>query len=436
MLQKPSLRAVRGRLLWFVDDPAIAGARAYRYLDDGIMIIRNGMITAIGEHFAMERQMAPGIEMIDTGRHLVMPGFIDAHLHFPQTQVIASYAQGLIDWLNRFTFIEEQRFANPSHARKVAAFFVDALLRNGTTTAAVFGSVHPASAEAFFEAADQRNARMVAGKVMMDRNAPAPLLDTARQAYDETQELIGRWHGHGRQQVAIAPRFAITSTPEQLEAAGALMREHPDCLMMTHLSESRQEIETVASLFPEARDYTDVYDHFGLVGRNSLFGHCIHLGERERLRLAGAGAVAVHCPTSNLFLGSGLFDWQRARDSGMTVAIASDIGAGTSYSMLRTLGEAFKVQRLLGHTLDPFAAFHAVTLGNATALRLDQRIGSFAPGREADFVVLDAGATPEMAHRLERVTSLADELFLLMTMGDERAVRDTYVMGERFLALA
>lgn len=434
MLQKPFQRAIRGRLFWFVDDPSLTGARAYRYLDDGIMLIRNGMITAIGEAFAVERQLPAGIEIIETGTGLVMPGFIDAHLHMPQTQVIASCADGLIDWLNRFTFVEEQRFANPAHARKVARFFIDTLLRCGTTTAAVFGSVHPESADALFGESDQHNTRMIAGKVMMDRNAPAALTDTAQRGYDETKSLITHWHGRGRQMVAIAPRFAITSSEAQLEAAGALVREYPDCHVMTHLSESLQEIETVRQLFPQAKDYTDVYDRFGLIGPKSLFGHCIHLSGRERGRLAEQRAVAVHCPTSNLYLGSGLFDWQQIEADEVPVAVATDVGAGTSYSMLRTMSEAFKVQRLQGRTLGPLPGFYAMTLGNATALGLHHLIGSFAPGREADFVVLNASATPEMAHRMERVHSLEDELFVLMTMGDERAVSATYVMGERSAA--
>jgi guanine deaminase len=432
MRVRNSQQAVRGRLLWFVGDPAIDGPRAYRYLDDGLMLIRNGLVTAVGEAAALERQLSPAIEVIETGAGLVLPGFIDAHLHFPQTQVIASYAEGLIDWLNRYTFVEEQRFANPSHARAVARFFLDALLRNGTTTAAVFGSVHPQSAEALFAESDRLNTRMIGSKVMMDRNAPAALTDTARQGYDETLALIEHWHGHGRQICAIAPRFAITSSPDQLAAAGALVKAFPDCPMMTHLSESRQEIATVAGLFPEARDYTDVYDGFGLLGPRSLFGHAIHLGDRERARLAETGSIAVHCPTSNLYLGSGLFDWQSARRAGLKVAVATDIGAGTSYSMLRTMGEAFKVQRLQDRSLPPLDAFHAITLGNATALGLDRQIGSFSPGREADFVVLDARATPEMAHRMDRARTLEDELFILMTMGDERAVRATYIMGERY----
>lgn len=431
MFAKPFKRAIRGRLLWFVGDPATEGARAYRYLDDGLMLIRNGLVTAVGEAFALERQVTPDTDVVETGGRLVIPGFIDPHIHFPQTQVIASYGAQLMDWLAKYTFVEEQRFANPAHARKVAAFFLETLLRNGTTTAVAFGSVHPGSVEAFLSESDRRNTRMIAGKVMMDRNCPPALRDTALQAYDETKALIERWHGHGRQDCAIAPRFAITSTPDQLDAAGALAREFPDCLIETHLSENHGEIAEVRRLFPEAKDYTDVYDRFGLLTRRSLFGHCIHLSGRERARLAEAGSVAVHCPTSNLFLGSGLFDAAAARAAGLRTAVATDVGAGTSYSMLRTLGEAYKVRLLQGQTLTPLEAFHWATLGNAEAIGLGERIGSFATGREADFILLDARATPEMAHRMERATSLEDELFVLMTMGDDRAIAATYVMGEK-----
>mgnify|MGYP001217530213 CR=1 FL=1 len=431
MYAKPFRRAIRGRLFWFVADPVAEGARAYRYYNDGLMVIRNGVITAIGEAVALERQLTPDTELIDAGDRLVTPGFIDPHIHFPQTQVIASYGAQLMDWLNAYTFVEEQRFANPAHARKVAGFFLDELLRNGTTTALAFGSVHPGSVEAFLTESDRRNTRMAAGKVMMDRNCPEALRDTPIAAYDDTRALIERWHHHGRQLCAIAPRFAITSSEAQLDAAGALAREFPDCLIETHLSENRAEIALTLSLFPQARDYTDVYDRFGLLTKSTLLGHCIHLSARERARIVEAGAVAVHCPTSNLFLGSGLFDAAAARAAGMRTALATDVGAGTSYSMLATLGEAYKVRLLQGQTLTPLEGFHQITRGNALALGLGEAVGSFAVGREADFVMLDARATPAMAHRMERARSLDDELFVLMTMGDDRAVAATYVMGEK-----
>jgi guanine deaminase len=297
--------------------------------------------------------------------------------------------------------------------------------------------VHPQAAEAFFAESHRRNTRMIAGKVLMDRNAPAGLTDTAESGYDESKALIRRWHGKGRQLYAVTPRFAITSTEAQLEAAGALLKEHPDCYLQTHLSENRREIETVHRLFPWAESYTAVYDRFGLLGPRSLFGHCIHLDDGERERLSDSGSVAVFCPTSNLFIGSGLFDRARARCAAhpLRVALATDVGGGTSYSMLATLAEAYKVLQLQDQNLPALEAFHAVTLGNARALGLDDRIGALVPGREADIVVLDARATPAMAHRAERIATLEEELFLLMTLGDDRAVAATYIAGERVHAL-
>lgn len=430
-------RALRGRLLSFTDDPAAAGARACTYIEDGVLLIGAGRILAVGEAGALLPQLAPTVTVDRYADALILPGFIDAHIHFPQTQVIASYGAQLMDWLERYALVEEQRFADAGHAARVAAFFLDELARNGTTTAAVYGTVHAAAAEAFFAESYRRNTRMVAGKVLMDRNAPAALTDTAEAAYAESKALIERWHGRGRQLYAVTPRFAITSSEAQLAAAGTLLKEHPDCYLQTHLSENRREIETVKRLFPWAASYTAVYERFGLLGPRSLLGHCIHLDDGERRLLSASGSVAVFCPTSNLFIGSGLFDLARAHDPAfpLRVALATDVGGGTSYSMLRTLAEGYKVLQLQDQNLPALLGFYWLTLGNARALDLDDRIGSLEAGREADIVVLDARATPAMAHRAERVASLEEELFLLMTLGDDRAVRATYVAGERVHAL-
>ncbi|MEM1345890.1 MAG: guanine deaminase, partial [Pseudomonadota bacterium] len=285
-------------------------------------------------------------------------------------------------------------------------------------------------AEALFSEAERCGLRLIAGKTMMDRNAPPGVLDTAQSAYDDTKALIERWHGRGRTEVAITPRFAITSTPAQMEAAQALVRAHPGCPVQTHLSENHAEIALTAELYPEAVDYLDVYERYDLLGRRALFGHCLHLSARERARLAETGSVAVFCPTSNLFLGSGLFDLAGLEQAGVRTALASDIGGGTSYSLLRTLDEAYKVLRLQGQTLDPLSAFYRVTRGNAEALGLAECIGTLEAGTEADVVVLDARATPAMALRMERVETLAEELFVLQTLGDDRAVRAVYVAGE------
>nr|WP_245196842.1 guanine deaminase [Labrys sp. LIt4] len=423
---------MRGRLLWFVERPEEHGAGAVRYIEDGLLVLAGGMILAVGETSVLRPALPAGAAIHDHSGRLITPGFIDPHIHLPQTQVVASWAAQLLDWLNTYTFVEEQKYGDPAHAARGAAFFFDELLSNGTTTAVAFCSVHSASAEAFFAESERRNTRMAAGKVMMDRYAPDALTDTPQSGYDDSKALIGRWHGRGRQLYAIAPRFAITSTPEQLEAAAALSREHPDCLVETHISENLEEVATAKRLYPECADYTAIYEKYGLFGRKSLMGHSIHLSESERQRYADADAVAVFCPTSNLFLGSGLFDWKAMREPRrpVRIGVATDIGGGTSYSMLQTMNEAYKVLQLQGQRLDSLALFHAMTRGNAIAIGLDHLIGSFEPGHECDAVVLDARATPAMAHRMETVTTLPEELFILITMGDDRAVEETYVMGE------
>ncbi len=431
MSQSSPLRALRGRLLWFVADPHDVGEAAHRYVADGVLVIEGGVIRAVGKAEAILPTLPAGAEIIDHRPHLIMPGFIDAHLHMPQTQVIASYGAQLMDWLNRYTFVEEQRLAQQGHPEKLATFLLDELLANGTTTAVIYCSVHPQSAQALFSESERRNTRMIAGKVMMDRNAPEALTDTAQSSYADSKALIERWHGRGRQLYAITPRFVVTSTPEQMEAAGRLAAEHPDCHVQTHINENRAEIALANELYPEPGDYAGIYQHYGLLGPRSLLGHCIHMTDREWRRFAETGSVAVFCPTSNLFLGSGLFDWARARAEGVPVAVATDIGGGTSYSMLRTMSEAYKVLQLQGQSLSAFAALHAITLGNAKALKLDHLIGSLEPGQEADIVVLDASAQRAMAHRLETARDLAEELFVLVTLGDERNVVATYVMGER-----
>lgn len=431
MTASTSLRALRGRLFWFVDDPEIAGEGAHRYVEDGLLVVENGLVKAAGEARELLRTLPADAEVVDHRPHLIMPGFIDAHIHMPQTQVIASYGAQLMEWLNKYTFVEEQKLAQQGHAEKLSRFFLDELLANGTTTAAVYCSVHPQSAEAFFAESERRNTRMIAGKVMMDRNAPEALTDTAESGYRDSKALIARWHGNGRQLYAITPRFAITSTPEQMAAAGRLAAEHPDCHVQTHINENRAEIALARELFPQAADYADIYRGYGLLGPGSLMGHCIHMTHNEWKAFAETSAVAVFCPTSNLFLGSGLFDWVHARQRGVKVAVATDIGGGTSYSMLRTMAEAYKVLQLQGQSLSAFAALHAITRGNAVALGLDHLIGSFETGREADAVVIDTAATRAMAHRMETVRDLAEELFVLVTLGDERNVAATYVMGER-----
>ncbi len=429
-----SLSAVRGRVLTFRRAPTGAGdAGSYAYIEDGVVLVgADGRIEAVGP----AAEMAARIGNMSVAYHpgaLILPGFIDAHIHFPQTQVIASYGAQLMEWLEKYTFVEEQKFADPAHAARHAKFFLDELARCGTTTACCYGSAHPASVEALFAAAEARGAGMIAGTAIMDRNGPKPLLDAAKDSIAASRDLIRRWHGKGRQRYAVTPRFAITSTDAQLAAAGVLLREFPDVYMQTHLAENHDEIATVRRLFPADPSYTAVYARAGLLGPRSLLGHCIHLDDSEVTLLRDTNSVAVFCPTSNLFIGSGLFDYARLAAVGIRIALATDVGGGTSYSMLQTAAEAYKVLQLQGQNLSALAAFDLMTRGNAVALGLDAEIGTLSPGAYADIVVLDARATPAMAHRMATARDLEEELFVLMTLGDDRAIKQTYLKGRAVL---
>ncbi len=424
-------RIIRGRVLSFTADPAESGPRAYSLIENGAVLVNGGLIEAVGEARDILARAPKGALIDDHAGSFIVPGFIDAHVHYPQTQVIGSYGAQLLDWLYNYTFVEEQKFADPAHCARVAAFFLDELIRSGTTTAMVYCTVHPSSVDAFFAEAEARTMRMIAGKVMMDRDAPEGLRDTAERGYDESKALIERWRGRGRLDYAITPRFAVTSTEAQLDAAGALAREFPQLYVQTHANENKVEIARVAALFPEARSYIDVYAQAGLTGPRSVFGHCIHLQESEIAVLAESRSVAAFCPTSNLFLGSGLFDQARLTRAGVRIALATDVGGGTSYSMLRTAAEGYKVLQLNDQSWPGLEALYRMTLGNARSLSLDDRIGSIEPGKEADLIALDPRATPALAHRLETAGgNLEVELFALIMLGDDRAVRQTYVAGE------
>jgi guanine deaminase len=425
-----SLRAIRGRLLSFLRPPRGAGdAQSYVYLEDGIVLIKDGRVEAVGPAAELMPRLPSGTPIEHHRDGLIMPGFIDPHIHFPQTQVIASYGAQLLEWLEKYTFVEEQKFAEAKHAAHNAEFFLDELARNGTTTAVAYCTAHPVSVEALFSAAHNRNVGIIAGNAVMNRNAPPGLLAPAPTAIADSRDLIRRWHGTGRQLYAVTPRFAITSTDAQLAELGALLEEFPTVLMQTHLDENLDEIATIRKLFPGDLSYTAVYARCGLLGPRSLMGHCIHLEEAEVALLRDTRSVAVFCPTSNLFIGSGLFDYERLKAAGVRIALATDVGGGTSYSMLRTAAEAYKVMQLQGQNLPALAAFDLMTRGNAAALGLDNEIGSIVPGAFADLIVLDARATPAMAHRMEVARDLEEELFVLMTMGDDRAVRQTYIAG-------
>ena len=424
----PPLAAVRGEIVHVLADPA-ADPRALEHFADGVLIVRDGHVAECGPATALLAKLPAGTPLADHRGKLILPGFVDTHVHYPQTDIIASHGEQLLEWLEKYTFPAERRFADPAHAAEVAGFFCDELLRNGTTTAAAFATVHPASVEALFEAAQQRRMRLITGKVLMDRNCPDFLRDTAETGYADSQALIERWHNRDRLLYAITPRFAPTSTPAQMALAGRLFREHPGVFLQSHLAENRAEVAWVAQLHPEARSYLDVYERAGQLGMRALFAHCLWLDDSDRRRMAERGAAMSFCPTSNLFLGSGLFDLARARALGVRVGLGTDVGGGTSLSMLQTLNEAYKVLQLGGQSLSAASGFYLATLGGAHSLYLDDRIGNFAPGKEADFVVLDPRATPLLARRSAACTTLEERLFVLMMLGDDRAVAATYVMG-------
>ncbi len=420
--------AYRAMLLSFVGDPAESDDAAH-FEEDGLLIVEAGRVVAKGSYAALADQLTPATQVHDFAGKLIIPGFIDTHVHYPQTDMIASPASGLLPWLERYTFPTERRFADAARARQTADFFLDELLRCGTTTALVYCTVHKESVDAFFAASEERQLRMIAGKVLMDRNCPEFLRDTAQSGYDDSAELIARWHGKGRQLYALTPRFAPTSTPEQLHACGVLAQTHPEVFVQTHVAENVDEIKWVAELYPGHRSYLDVYDRYGLLRRRAVYGHCIHFDDRDRARMAESGAIASHCPTSNLFLGSGLFDIAKAGTHGMAVTLGTDVGGGTAFSMLQTMNEAHKVARLNGHHLSATRMFWLATAGAAQALDLDGVVGTLAPQTEADFVVLDPEATPLLARRMQRAESLEERLFAFALLGDDRAIYETYASG-------
>ena len=422
-------RLFRASILHFLHSPLRVdrAGQCYEYIEDGVLIVQRGRVIGLREYSPSDE----GENLVDYSGKLILPGFIDAHLHYPQTEMIASYGEQLLQWLETYTFPTEGKFGDKAYAEGVAKVFLNELLRNGTTSAMVFATIHPESVDALFEQAERRGMRIIAGKVMMDQNAPAYLLDTAVGSYEESRALIEKWHGRGRLSYAITPRFAPTSSPEQLRLAARLHSEYPDTYLQTHLSESRAEIAWVGEIYPEREGYLDVYHHYGLTGPNSVFSHCIHLSEQEWRRLAETDSVCVFCPTSNLFLGSGLFDMGRAKEQQIRVGLGSDVGAGTSFSLLHTLNEAYKVSQLRGYKLSAFKSFYLATLGSARALGLDGYIGNFAEDKEADFVVWDYCATPLQKFRMAHARTLEEKLFGLIMLGDDRNVHATYIAGNK-----
>lgn len=424
------VQAYRASLLHFHADPAFH-EHAYCWHRDGLLLVEDGKVRAAGDYDALIASLPQGVPVHDYSGRLIMPGFIDTHLHFPQTDMIASPAPGLLPWLETYTFPTERQFGDPAHAREVAEFFLDQLLRCGTTTAMVYCTVHRASVDAFFEASGARNLRMAAGKILMDRNCPDFLCDTAEGGARDTEDLIGKWHNKGRAMYAITPRFAPTSTERQLSLTGELARAYPDTFIQTHVSENPDECKWVQSLFPKARSYLDVYDSYGLMRERAMYGHCIWLDERDFARMAESGAAAAVCPTSNFFLGSGLFDFEKADAARVNLSLATDVGGGTSFSMLQTMNEAYKVARLKGSYLPAVRMFYLATLGAARSMQLEGTIGNFAPGAEADFIVVDPKCTPLLARRTASCDELEELLFALALLGDDRAIEATYACGRQ-----
>ena len=423
-----SVQAYRASLLHFHADPAFS-SDAHAWHQDGLLVVADGKVVAAGDFAQLAASLPPGCEVLDYRGKLIVPGFIDTHVHFPQTEMIASPAPGLLPWLETYTFPTERAFEDPAHGRDVAEFFLDELLRCGTTTAMVYGSVHAESVDVFFAASEARGLRMVAGKVMMDRNCPEFLRDTPESSARDTEALIGRWHKRGRSLYAITPRFVPTSSDQQMQLAGELARAYPDTFLQTHVSENQDECRWVHALHPQSRSYLDVYDRYGMLRPRAMYGHCIWLDERDRARMAETGAAAAVCPTSNLFLGSGLFDFEQADAAGMMLSLATDVGGGTSFSMLQTMNEAYKVARLKGSYLPALRMFYLATLGAARAMQLDGTLGNFSVGAEADFIVLDQKATPLLERRTAGCQSLEELLFALALLGDDRVVAATYSGG-------
>ncbi|MEO0670103.1 MAG: guanine deaminase [Pseudomonadota bacterium] len=418
---------LRGHILTSSGNPFTDGWEdTVTVLENSAVLIADGKIAAVGP----TAEQADATETRHDG-HLICPGFVDAHVHYPQTAMIASWGKRLIDWLNTYTFPEEMRFGDPAYAADIAGRYLDLALAHGTTSMASYCTIHPAGVDALFEAAQARGMAVVAGKTCMDRNAPDALRDTAQSAYDDSKALLARWHGTGRARYAITPRFAPTSTPAQLDAMGALWAEHPDVLMQTHLSEQVDELAWVTSLYPQARDYLDVYEAHGLLGARGVYGHAIHLSARERDRLAEHGAGLAHCPTSNTFIGSGLFDLAGLAGAGQATGLATDTGGGSSFSMLRTMAAAYEIAQLRGHAVHPAALLWLATEGSAQVLHRGHEIGRIAPGYAADLTVLDLASTPAIAQRHARAHDIWDAVFPTIMMGDDRAIADVWVGGQR-----
>lgn len=426
-------KLLRGRILYFLDQPITSHGELpkYVYHHDGGLLIHQGKVEACQDFHQFHSNLTEDIELIHYPDKLIMPGFIDTHIHYPQIDVIGSPGKDLIDWLERFTFPSEFQYQDRSWAAQSSEFFLKELLCNGTTSALVFGTVHPESVDELFKASDQENFRMIVGKVAMDRNCPEFLRDTPLSSYEQSLELIEKWHLNGRQQYALTPRFAITSSEEQLKYISKLAMQYPDMVMQTHLAENTDEVAWIRELFPKSRSYLDVYDHYGLLRPRAVFAHSIYIDQIDRKRLYETKSSVSFCPSSNLFLGSGLMDQDLIQASAIQIGLGTDIGGGTSFNMFKTMAKAYEVTHLRGKVLSSFELFYSATLAGAKVLGIDGFVGSFEPGKEADLIVIDLKPTSIMERRMGYCKTLEEELFVCMILGDDRNIYATYLMGEK-----
>jgi len=432
--------AYRGAIFYFKDTATIANLPInkdkqsdsdcqYVYIEDGVLVVESGHIVEVGQYADLKKNLSD-VPLVDYKGKLITPGFIDTHQHASQSAIVAAYGDKLLEWLDNYVFPAESTYSDDASARKDLNFFLDQLTKNGTTTAVSYGPLFLNASDIFFEELSNRNMRFITGNILMDENAPDTLKLSAQENYDNCQKLIAKWHNKDRLSYCISPRFALACSEGMLELCGSLKKEHPDCYIQTHLDENVNEIAEVKKLYPQSKNYLDVYDHFGLVTDRSVFGHCIHTTEDELCLFKKSGAIMSWCPLSNNFLGSGLFNFDRARKYTDKITMGTDWGAGNCLSMFAVLDDAYKVSMLNSVKLPSMVRWFMATFGAAKALQLEDKIGNFKAGKEADFIVIDADANPYLKYRREKVSDIFEYLFILMTLGSEENIKATYIYGK------